>query len=73
MDQATAALRSDARIPMRLPRVDLEARVALADAHGIYAYDADLLECARRHRTPFFRSTEPNAPLPEQWESSSWR
>jgi predicted nucleic acid-binding protein len=50
--QAKAALESYDRIPLRLADVDLEASVALADKHGVYAYDAYVLECALRYQTP---------------------
>ena len=39
-------------IPVRLPDVGLEASVATAERLGIYAYDAYVIECARRYKTP---------------------
>jgi predicted nucleic acid-binding protein len=50
--QARVALTSYRQIPLRLPEIDLEESVALADRHGIYAYDAYAIECARRYQTP---------------------
>ena len=32
--------------------VDIEAAVTLAERHDVYAYDAYLIECARRYQTP---------------------
>jgi predicted nucleic acid-binding protein len=52
LDQARGALRSFRKIPVRLSQVDLEVAVGIAQEHGIYAYDAYVLECADRHRTP---------------------
>ena len=52
LDQARAALESFERIALRLADVDLGAAVELAEKHRMYAYDAYVLECARRHRTP---------------------
>jgi predicted nucleic acid-binding protein len=52
LDQAEGALRSFRQIPVRLSEVDLESAVGLAEEHGIYAYDAYVLECATRYRTP---------------------
>lgn len=52
LGQAKAALESYRRIPIRLAEVDLEVAVTLAKDHGIYAYDAYVLECALRYRTP---------------------
>ena len=50
--QAEGALESYQRIPLRLIDVDLQASVALSDRYGIYAYDAYVIECARRYQTP---------------------
>jgi len=52
MPQATSALRSFQRIPIRFAEVELADCVALAREQDIYAYDAYILECARRYRTP---------------------
>jgi len=53
LDQATAVLESYQQIPVRLVEVDLGACVTMAREEGIYAYDAYMLECARRYRIPF--------------------
>jgi predicted nucleic acid-binding protein len=50
--QARGALESLDDIAIRLADVDLDASVALAHEQSIYAYDAYVLECARRYRTP---------------------
>ena len=52
LEQARAALESYDKIPLRLDEIDLEASVSLADRYGIYAYDAYVIECARRYHTP---------------------
>ncbi len=52
LDQAKGALQSFRAIPVRLAEVDVEAAVEMAKEHGIYAYDAYMLECARKYRTP---------------------
>jgi len=52
LGQAIHALESFRRIPVRLPVVDLEPCLVLADQYGIYAYDAYVIECARRYQTP---------------------
>jgi predicted nucleic acid-binding protein len=52
LDQAKAALASYGEIAVRLGDVDVEASVQLAYEQSIYAYDAYVLECARRYRTP---------------------
>jgi predicted nucleic acid-binding protein len=50
--QADVALESFRQIPIRYPAIDLDAAVKLAEGHSIYAYDAYILECARRYGTP---------------------
>ncbi|MGE0158628.1 MAG: type II toxin-antitoxin system VapC family toxin [Gemmatimonadales bacterium] len=52
LGQARAALKSLDDIAIRLADVDVVASVALAHEQSIYAYDAYVLECARRYRTP---------------------
>lgn len=52
LDQAQAALKSFRQIPLRLGEISLEAAVELAKEKDICAYDAYILECARKYRTP---------------------
>lgn len=52
VEMAESALRAYAAIPVRLATVDLGASVQLAAKHGIYAYDAYVVECARRYQSP---------------------
>jgi predicted nucleic acid-binding protein len=52
LDQAKAALASYSQIAVRLTDVDVDSSVQLAYEQAIYAYDAYILECARRYRTP---------------------
>lgn len=52
MGQAKAALDSYESIPIRLAEVDLGPSVALSAKHDVYAYDAYVIECARRYQTP---------------------
>lgn len=40
------------QIPVRLLPVDIGESLAVACKHGIYAYDAYFLQCARRHSLP---------------------
>ena len=61
--QARAALRSLDDIAIRLADVDLEASVSLAHEQSIYAYDAYVLECARRYRTPLLSLDVPQREL----------
>lgn len=39
-------------IPVELKPVDIRSAIAIADKHGIYAYDAYFLECASHWRAP---------------------
>jgi len=50
--QAKAALGSYEGIPLRLADIDVEASVILAERYSVYAYDAYVIECARRYQTP---------------------
>jgi len=52
LTQAELALESYRQIPVRLPPVDLGPCVALAERYSIYAYDAYVIECARRYQSP---------------------
>ena len=50
--QAELALQSFREIPVRLPSLEIESSVVLAQLHDVYAYDAYVIECARRYQTP---------------------
>ena len=52
VDQARAALKAFDRIPVRIAEIDIEPAVELAEEHNVYAYDAYVIECARRYQTP---------------------
>jgi len=64
--QAGQALDSLARIPVRLADVDLGAAVEMAHEFGIYAYDAYVIECARRYHTPLLSLNEPQCDVARQ-------
>ena len=40
------------KIPIRFVEVELDESLRLADALGIYAYDAYLIRCAQKYRSP---------------------
>jgi predicted nucleic acid-binding protein len=40
------------QIPIRFVDVELEETLKIADALGIYAYDAYLIRCALKYRSP---------------------
>ncbi len=50
--QAELALESYRQIPVRRPAVEVEPCIALAERYAIYAYDAYVIECARRYQSP---------------------
>ncbi len=58
LDQAEVALEAFQRIPIQLVEIDLEASLALAYDLDIYAYDAYMLDCAKRHRSPLLTLDE---------------
>ena len=49
-DQAQTVVRNYERIPIRFVEVPLAEAVGLAVEHGIYAYGAYVIVCARRQR-----------------------
>jgi predicted nucleic acid-binding protein len=52
LSQALTALAVYDEIPIRIGQIDLPTALRLAAGHGIYAYDAYVVECARKYRTP---------------------
>jgi len=52
IDQASDALSTFQMIPLRLAEIDISSSLTLAARNGIYAYDAYIIECARKYRTP---------------------
>lgn len=50
--EATKALKVYGRIQIRFLDVELEQSLRIADEQGIYAYDAYVLRCAQKHRSP---------------------
>jgi predicted nucleic acid-binding protein len=52
LSQVQSVLAAYGRIPVRLVDIELGAALELADRFGLYAYDAYLMACARRHGAP---------------------
>jgi predicted nucleic acid-binding protein len=52
LELVTTALKSYNQIPIRLVDVDLQVTLELAAEYGMYAYDAYVLTCAKKHHTP---------------------
>lgn len=52
VEQALHAVKLYQRIPIRLVDVELAETLEIADAVGIYAYDAYLIRCALKYRAP---------------------
>lgn len=52
LEQATQAIRLYRRIPVRIVDVELEEALKIAADLGIYAYDAYLIRCALKYRSP---------------------
>jgi predicted nucleic acid-binding protein len=50
--EAKQAIETLDSIPIRLAQVDLAPSVELADRHKVCAYDAFVIECARKYHTP---------------------
>jgi len=52
VEQAIQAVKLYRRIPIRFVDVELEETLKIADALGIYAYDAYLIRCAVKYKSP---------------------
>ena len=52
VEQAIQAVKLCQQIPIRFVDVELEETLRIADALGIYAYDAYLIRCALKYRSP---------------------
>jgi predicted nucleic acid-binding protein len=52
LEQALEAIQSYRKIPIRFVDVELKRALEIAEALGIYAYDAYLIRCALRYRSP---------------------
>ena len=52
LETAKLALRDSLKVPFRSVHIDLEWSLILSNRHRIYAYDAYMLACAERYRTP---------------------
>jgi predicted nucleic acid-binding protein len=52
VEQAIQAIRLYQQIPIRFVDVELEESLKIADTLGIYAYDAYLIRCALKYKSP---------------------
>jgi len=52
VEQAIQAVKLYQRIPIRFVDVELEESLKIADTLGIYAYDAYLIRCALKYKSP---------------------
>lgn len=66
LGQAQRALESFEAIPVQLTDVDIREAVKLSHEHDIYAYDAYVLECARRYGTPLLSLDNPQCKVARQ-------
>ena len=52
VEQAIQAVKLYQQIPIRFVEVELEESLKIAEALGIYAYDAYLIRCALKYKAP---------------------
>lgn len=52
LKEAEQVLAQFNQIPIRRTKLRLTEAIKLAQAHGLYAYDAYVLDCARQYRSP---------------------
>lgn len=50
--EASAAISVFERIPIRFAEIELGSVVELLERHSMWAYDAYVIECAKKYRTP---------------------
>ena len=49
---ALVAITAFESIPIRFAEVDLDSVIRLVDLHSMWAYDAYVIQCAKKYRTP---------------------
>jgi len=52
LEQALKAIQAYSKIPIRFVDVELEQSLEIAETLNIYAYDAYLIRCALRYKSP---------------------
>lgn len=52
LEQALKAIQTYSKIPIRFVDVELEQSLEIAETSNIYAYDAYLIRCALKYRSP---------------------
>jgi len=52
IEDAIQAIEAYQRIPIRFAEIELDEAIRLADTLDIYAYDAYLIRCAIKYRSP---------------------
>jgi predicted nucleic acid-binding protein len=68
LEQALEAISIYRNIPIRFVDVELEESLTIADALGIYAYDAYLIRCAQKYSSPLISLDEKLVKLAEQMD-----
>lgn len=59
LQEAQAAVGAYQTIPLRLCDVDLDGAIELAERLGIYVYDAYVIRCALKYRSPLLSLDQP--------------
>ena len=66
LDQALCALEIYRQIPLRFADVELEKTLAIVDQYSIYAYDAYLIRCAIKYKSPLITLDQKLAQIAQQ-------
>ena len=66
LEQALAALKIYAELPIRFINIELEPSLILSKQYNIYAYDAYLIECALKLKSPLLTLDKQLARVAEQ-------
>jgi predicted nucleic acid-binding protein len=66
LDQALNALEIYRKIPLRFADVELEQTLTIVNQQGIYAYDAYLIRCAIKYKSPLITLDQKLAHIAQQ-------
>ncbi len=66
LDQVLTALKIYRQIPLRFTEVELDKTMQIIDEFGIYAYDAYLIRCAIKYKSPLITLDQKLAQIAQQ-------
>lgn len=58
VEQATQLVEQYLQVPLRFVEIELDESILIAQRYNIYAYDAYLIRCAEKYRSPLLTLDE---------------